>query len=143
MKRLLLSCILLALFAVINTSCTKQDDADAFVGFYSTSAVVTSTWGGSTNTSTSNGTMTITKVSANQIQTSGWFNTYGEVVGNALYLESCSHNASDFIVTNVFGTGFINGNVLTFSCTTSGKILAHGTWYPYYSTSQHTCIKQQ
>lgn len=135
--------IALTLCVVLNTACTKEDDADAYVGKYSVSATSTSTWGGMSHTSAYSGTMYITKVSANRVQTSGWFNTYGEVIGNAIYLESCSTNDSEMSVTNVFGVGVLNGNVLTFSCTTSGRMDINGTWYSYYSSSQHTCIKQQ
>ena len=142
MKKHLFCLALLSIFTFLVTSCNKQDDADAFVGTYSASATSTVTWGGMTYSNATTGTMQITKISANRVQTSGWFNTFGEVVGNAIYLESCSHNASDFQVTNVFGVGALNGNVLTFSCSTSGKTLSYGTWYPYYSSSQHTCIKQ-
>ena len=133
MKKLLLNCLLLSIFAVLNSACSKQDDdADAFVGYYTTSATVTSTWAGTTHTSALSGNMTITKVSANRVKTSGWMSTYGEVVGNAIYLESYPYSESDYTTTTVFGPGFLNGNVLTFSCTESGKILSSGTWYPYY-----------
>lgn len=142
MKKHLFGFWVLSLLAFLVVSCNKQDDADAFVGTYSASATATVTSGGTTYSNATTGTMHITKISANRVQTSGWFNTYGEIVGNAIYLESCSYNVSDFMVTNVFGVGTLNGNVLTFSCTTSGKTLSYGTWYPYYSSSQHTCIKQ-
>ena len=44
--------------------------------------------------------------------------------------------------TTVFGTGTLNGNVLTFTCTTSGQLAYQGVMYPYYSNAQMTCIRQ-
>ena len=41
-----------------------------------------------------------------------------------------------------FGTGTLNGNVLTFTCTTSGQLAYQGVMYPYYSNAQMTCIRQ-
>ncbi len=132
----------ISLCVIFSTSCTKEDDADAFVGRYSVSDIENETYAGMTHTSSISGTMNITKVSANRIQTSGWIDTFGEVVGNAVYLESISGTNSNGSLTIAFSNGYLNGNVLTFSSTTSGSIQINGNWYSYSSLGQHTCIKQ-
>lgn len=140
MKRLVFG--VFALLLMVSTSCSKKDDADAFVGSYSVSTVENVTWGGSSGTVTDNGTLTITKVSSNRVQTSGYFNTFGEVVGSSLYLESKTSTDSSGTLTIVFGTGILNGNVLSLTSTMSGRLASNGVLYPFYSTAQHTCIKQ-
>ncbi len=142
MKKALFGCILLSFMAVLNTSCLKEDDADAFVGTYYVTAITTATSGGSSYSYSSNSTLNIRKVSANRVQTSGWFSTYGNVIGNTVYFDSYSCNESDFRVTYSFNAGLLNGNVLSVSDMCSGSSLHYGTWYPYYSTTQHTCVKQ-
>lgn len=140
MKKILFGAF--ALLLMVLTSCSKTDDADAFVGRYSVSTVENVIWGGSSGTVTDNGTLTITKISSSQVQTSGYFNTVGEVVGSNLYLESRTTSDSSGTLTIVFGTGVLNGNVLTLSSTMSGRLANNGVLYPFNSTAQHTCIKQ-
>ena len=132
----------LALLLMLFTSCSKNGGVDAFVGRYSVSTVENVTWGGSSGTLTDNGTLTIMKVSSNQVQVSGYFNTFGKVVGSKLYLESKTTSDSSGTLTIVFGTGVLDGEVLTLSSTMSGQLASQGVLYPFYSTAQHTCIKQ-
>ena len=131
-----------ALLLMVFTSCSKDGGVDAFVGRYSVSTVENVTWGGSSGTITDNGTLTITKVSSNQVQTTGYFNTFGKVVGTKLYLESKTTTDSSGTLTIVFGTGVLDGEVLTLTSTMSGKLASNGVLYPFNATAQHTCIKQ-
>lgn len=140
MKKLVIGAF--ALLVVMFASCSKNDGADAFVGRYSVSTVENVTWGGSSGTLTDNGTLTITKVSSNQVQTTGYFNTFGKVVGSKLYLESTTNSDSSGTLTIVYGTGVLDGDVLTLTSTMSGKLASNGILYPFYATAQHTCIKQ-
>ena len=133
---------MLSICVVLNTACTKEDDADAFVGTYSVSTIENATWGGFSTTLTDNGTLRITKVSDNRVHVSGYFNTYGSAVGNCLYLESYTTSDSSGSLTIVFGTASLNGTVITLSSTTSGSLKYQGISYPFHATSRHTCIKQ-
>ena len=140
MKKLTIAlCILLLAFA---TSCTKEDNAEAFVGTYNVSTVEHVTWGNDSGSLTDTGVLTITKVSNNRVRTSGYFTTEGEISGKIVYFESMSSSDSYGHTTTVFGTGTLNGNVLSFTCTSSGQIAYQGVMYPYYSTAQMTCIRQ-
>ena len=140
MKKLTIAlCILLLAFA---TSCTKEDNAEAFVGTHNVSTVEHVTWGNDSGSLTDTGVLTITKVSNNRVRTSGYFTTEGEISGKNVYFESMSSSDSYGHTTTVFGTGTLNGNVLSFTCTSSGQIAYQGVMYPYYSTAQMTCIRQ-
>lgn len=137
-----LAVVLCALFVVFATSCTKDGNAEAFVGTYNVSTVEHVTWGNDSGTLTDTGILYITKVSSNRVRTSGYFSTEGEVVGNSVYFESMYAQDAAGYTTTVFGTGNLNGNVLSFTCNSSGQLAYNGVMYPYYSTAQMTCIKQ-
>lgn len=138
-KTLLLSFVVLLTIA---TSCSKANNADAFVGQYAVSTIENVTWGNDSGTLTDNGIFTITKLSSSRIQVSGYINTFGEVIGNSLYLESYTTSDSSGELTIVFETGVLKGNVLTLQSTTTGQLKYHGVLYPFYSTARMTCIKQ-
>ena len=140
MKKLTIA--LCALLLAVATSCTKDGNADAFVGTYNVSTVENVTWGNDSGSLTDTGVLTIVKVSKNRVRTSGYFSTEGEVNGNNVYFESMSASDSYGHTTTVFGTGTLNGNVLFFTCTSSGQLAYNGVLYPYYSTAQMTCIRQ-
>jgi len=141
MKKIILlaSCILFVAFA---TSCSKKDNAEDFVGRYNVSTIENVTWGNDSGSVTDAGVLTITKISKNRVKTSGYFSTEGEINGNNVYFESMSASDSYGHTTTVFGTGTLNGNVLIFTCTTSGQLAYQGVMYPYYSNAQMTCIRQ-
>ena len=141
MKKLIIlaSCILFVAFA---TSCNKIDNAEDFVGTYKVSTVEHVTWGNDSGSLTDTGVLTITKVSKNRVRTSGYFSTEGEISGNNVYFESISASDSYGHTTTVFDKGTLNGNVLSFTCTSSGQLAYNGVLYPYYSTAQMTCIRQ-
>ncbi len=140
MKKLAIA--LCTLLLAVATSCTKDGNADAFVGTYNVSTVENVTWGNDSGSLTDTGVLTIVKVSKNRVRTSGYFSTEGEVNGNNVYFESMSASDSYGHTTTVFGTGTLNGNVLFFTCTSSGQLAYNGVLYPYYSTAQMTCIRQ-
>ena len=140
MKKLIL--IASCLFLVFATSCSKMDNAEAFVGTYNVSTVEHVTWGNDSGSLTDTGVLTITKVSKNRVRTSGYFSTEGEISGNNVYFESISASDSYGHTTTVFDKGTLNGNVLSFTCTSSGQLAYNGVLYPYYSTAQMTCIRQ-
>ena len=141
MKKLIIiaSCLLFVAFA---TSCSKMDNAEEFVGTYNVSTVEHVTWGNDSGSLTDTGVLTITKVSKNRVKTSGYFSTEGEISGNNVYFESISASDSYGHTTTVFDKGTLNGNVLSFTCTSSGQLAYNGVLYPYYSTAQMTCIRQ-
>lgn len=141
MKKLIIlaSCILFVAFA---TSCSKMDNAEDFVGTYKVSTVEHVTWGNDSGSLTDTGVLTITKVSKNRVRTSGYFSTEGEISGDNVYFESISASDSYGHTTTVFDKGTLNGNVLSFTCTSSGQLAYNGVLYPYYSTAQMTCIRQ-
>jgi len=138
-QMIIASCLLFVAFA---TSCSKIDNAEEFVGTYNVSTVEHVTWGNDSGSLTDTGVLTITKVSKNRVRTSGYFSTEGEISGNNVYFESMSASDSYGHTTTVFGTGTLNGNVLSFTCTSSGQLAYNGVMYPYYSTAQMTCIRQ-
>ena len=130
------------MFVAFATSCSKTDNAEEFVGIYNVSTVEHVTWGNDSGTLTDTGVLTITKVSKNRVRTSGYFSTEGEISGNNVYFESMSASDSYGHTTTVFDKGTLNGNVLSFTCTSSGQLAYNGVLYPYYSTAQMTCIRQ-
>ena len=140
MKKLLLGIV--GVLLVATTSCVKTNNADAFVGTYSVSTIEHVTWGSDSGTLTDNGTFIITKVSSSRIQVSGYLNTFCDVVGNSLYLESYTTSDSYGRLTIVFDTGVLKGNVLTLPSTTTGQLKYNGVPYPYHASTQMTCIKQ-
>ena len=136
--------IYLLLFFVVliglASSCTKTGNADAFVGRYSVSTIENITWGNDSGTLTDYGNIDITKVSSSRIQVFGYFNTFGEVSGNNLYLESLKSDEGNLIT--VFDTGTLDGNVLILPSTTTGRFPYNGVYYPYHASTRMTCIKQ-
>ncbi len=146
MNATLKSLMLTALIAVILSACTtsfdKEDDADSFVGTYNVSVVEHVVWGNDSGTLTNTGTLMITKLSASRVQTSGFFRTQGEVTGKSVYFEAIHSSGSDGYTDDVFGPGFLNGNVLTVTGNSTGQLKYNGTLYPYRRTAEITAIKQ-
>ena len=138
-------------FAVITASfltnsCSPdalKDDADDFVGTYKASVIENVRWGSDGGTLTPTGTFFITKVSASRVKVSGYIDTYGEVNGKTVYFESMYNSDLEGYITTVFQQGILNGNVLTFSTTSTGQLKYNGILYPYSATSSWTAIKQQ
>ena len=133
----------LALFAISCSPEALKDDADDFVGTYKASVIENVRWGSDSGTLTPTGTFYISKVSANRVQVTGYINTYGEVNGKTVYFESMYDSDSEGYITTVFQQGILNGNVLTFSTTSTGQLKYNGKMYPYSATSSWTAIRQQ
>ena len=64
------------------------DDAYDFIGVYKVSVIEHVVWGASSGTLNDTGTLTITRIDKNRVQTNGYFRTQGEVVGNIVYFEA-------------------------------------------------------
>ena len=114
---------LVALVVLAFISCSKEspsDDADAFVGTYSVSVVEHVVWGTASATLTDTGTLKIIKISSNRVQTSGYFRTQGEVVGNIVYFEAMHSSDSEGYLDDVFGPATLSGNVITVTGNTTG-----------------------
>ena len=121
----------------------KADDADAFVGTWNVSVVEHVVWGYSSGTLTDTGTLIITKISASRVQTSGYFRTQGEVVGNVVYFEATHSSDSAGYMDNVFGPATLNGNVITVTGNTTGQLKDNGIAYPFRRTAEITMIRKQ
>lgn len=137
------SIFLSALFAISCSPDALKDDADNFVGTYKASVIENVRWGSDSGTLTPTGTFYISKVSANRVKVTGYINTYGEVNGKTVYFESMYSSDSEGYITTVFQQGILNGNVLTFSTTSTGQLKYNGKMYPYSATSSWTAIRQQ
>ena len=144
MKKLL---PLLLLFSFLFSSCAgtlqKDDEADAFVGAWSVSVIEHVVWGSASGTLTDTGTIIITKISANRIQTSGYFRTQGEVVENVVYLEAMHSSDSAGYIDSVFGPATLSGNVITVTGNSTGQLKDNGISYPYRRTAEITMIRKQ
>ena len=138
--------ILTVLLTIILTfsSCIKdkEGDADQYVGIYKVSVVQNVTWGGSSSTLTDSGTITITKLSSNQIQVRGYFSTNGRVSGNTVYFESMSSSDEAGNINTVFDAGIYNGGIITVNATRTGQLRNNGVLYPFTSIDRMTIIKQ-
>ena len=136
--------IIIITVALSFCTCTKDADGDAdmYVGVYSVSVVENVTWGGSSGTLTDNGTITITKLSSNQVKVTGYFSTTGRVSGSTINLEGMSTSDSSGSINTVFGTGIYNGGTITISSTRTGQLKSNGVMYPFTSRDQITAIKK-
>lgn len=121
-----------------------RDDADAFVGTWNVSTIDHVVWGAASGTLTDTGTLQISKISSNRVQTSGYFQTQGEVVGNVVYFEPMhySSGSAEYLDT-VFGPATLKGNVITVTLNTTGQLKNNGIAYPYRATSETTMIRKQ
>lgn len=127
---------------ILLPSCSlMQDDADAFIGTYSIDITQYVKWGGDSGTLHNSGTLTITKLSPTRVETSGYFNTEGEVIGSSIYFDSIYEADSDGYYSITFGPGTLVGNLLTFSATRSGKLKYYGTLYPFSSSDSYSATK--
>ena len=126
------------------SSCINNEDSatvDNLVGTYSISAVEYVTWGYSSGTMSNSGMLTISKISGNRIQTSGFFSTTGTVSGNTLFFEAFNSSDAYGYITYSFSSATLSGNVMTFTIYASGQLADNGVMYPYRMTSNVTAIK--
>ena len=143
MKRILTIFLCIGLLSSCSGTLQKEDEADAFVGTWNVSVVEHVVWGASSGTLTDTGTLLITKVSANRVQTSGYFRTQGEVVGNVVYFEAMHSSDAAGYMDDVFGPATLNGNVITVTGNTTGQLKDNGILYPYRRTAEITMIRKQ
>ena len=143
MKRFLLFIASVFALASCSGALDKEDEADAFVGTWNVSVVEHVVWGSASGTLTDTGTLIITKISANRVQTSGYFRTQGEVVGNVVYFEAMHSSDSAGYMDDVFGPATLNGNVITVTGNTTGQLKDNGVAYPYRRTAEITMIRKQ
>ena len=130
------------LFSSCSGTLNKEDEADAFVGTWSVSVVEDVVWGASSGTLTDTGTLFITKISANRVQTGGYFRTEGEVVGNVVYFEAMHSSDYAGYIDSVFGPATLSGNVITVTGNSTGQLKDNGKAYPYRRTAKMTLIRQ-
>lgn len=142
--RLILTALSIIQAILLVSSCSKMspDSADAFVGIYSASVIENVVWGYDSGTINDNGTLFITKLSANRVKVSGFLSTEGEVVGSYVYFEGESSYDSTGHLTISYSQGILSGNVLTFTVNMTGELASNGVLYPFRSTGYFTAIKQ-
>lgn len=121
MKKILFLCLIALGF--IFTSCSKEENvieenvieesvADKFVGKYSVYCNSISYGNSMINTDS---LLVITKISDNEIEANGYFNTIGFVADtNHIYFEPLSYNSIQETSSIEFTGGVLEGNVLTF-----------------------------
>lgn len=118
-------------------SCVKAvpvpDPADYFVGNYTFMDNYFIRWGADSRNLTSNGSFTLTKISANQVQMTGAWNTLGTIVGKTVSFGFCPQSDASGHIDYTFGSGSLNGDYkkLTFTYTGYGSALyTNGISYP-------------
>lgn len=135
MKKCFLFCVIVFLSVACGKLSPAADPADAFVGNYSYTDSYYVRWGGDSKSSSLNGTFTLTKISANQVQMSGAWSTIGNVIGNTVSFGTCPQTDSQGYVNYTFGSGSLTGNTLTFSYVGYGSIrFTNGVSYPWESS---------
>ncbi len=121
---------------------TNEDSADRFVGTYAISITEYVVWGNDSGTLNDTGVLTITKTSEDKVSASGFMINTGTVANSAIYFESIRASDSAGYMTTTFGPATLNGNVLTMTATSTGKLGKNGVLYPFRSTQQITGIRQ-
>ena len=125
---------LLILISVMTFSCTSMftDPADAFVGRYTYTDKYFVTWGGDSRSLTTNGTFQLTKLSGNQVQMTGAWNSIGQVVGNTVSFSTDMQSDAAGYITYQFAAGTLTGKTLTFNYTGTGNLkYSNGIAYPF------------
>jgi len=141
-KSFLLLLALLGLLISCDPDPMAGDNAYDFIGVYKVSVIEHVVWGASSGTLNDTGTLTITRINKNRVQTNGYFRTQGEVVGNVVYFEAMHSSDSDGYIDSVFGPATLNGNVITVTGNQTGQLKSNGVLYPYRSTNEITMIRQ-
>lgn len=129
--------------SILIASCSPDQgdyNVEEFIGTYSVSVTEQMTLGNNSVMTTDSGILTISKISANSVQLSGYISTTGSVLGSMLYLNpSKTSDSSGNIIT--YSPAILNGNILTFTANQSGQIAYYGTMYSCHSTWIYTAIK--
>lgn len=124
-------------------SCSKRDDAQAFVGNYTVNIMESMTMFGQTKINYYNGRLVISKVSPTRVKVSGYLNTYGDVNGNTIYLEPTSDRTSDSSMDTVFEPGKLSFNVISFESMTVGQISNGRTTASMKAKGLWTAVKER
>lgn len=108
--------------SILIASCSPDQgdyNVEEFIGTYSVIVTEQMTWGNNSVMTTDSGILTISKISANSVQLSGYISTTGSVLGSMLYLNpSKTSDSSGNIIT--YSPAILNGNILTFTANQSG-----------------------
>lgn len=143
MKRFFIA-FLMAAVAVV-ASCTKEvkvDPADQFVGDYQFVENYYVHWGSASYSSTLESKFRISKVSANEVQMTGAWNTIGTVHGDAVSFGVCPQSDSEGYVNYTFGTANLVGNQLFFTYVGTGSVrYNNGVSYPWESSGNVIATK--
>ena len=136
-KNLLL--VLLTLLSLhFFSSCSKEDPADNFVGTYFVRAVGNVVWGNSSGVVTDSGYLSISKVSADRVQTDGFLSVSGNVSGNTVYFESTFETKGNAYLTTTFEPATKKSDVFYLSCEITGQLPSGGRLYPYNEKTKMT-----
>ena len=126
--------LLLLVFLSTLCSCNKYslyDPADIFVGTYTFTDNYYVKWGNDSKTITSSGSFKLTKISSNQVQMTGAWNTTGTISGNEIFFQSCIDGDTNGYITYIFGTGTLYKTQLNFTYSGSGSLkYNNGITYP-------------
>ena len=130
--------ILIFFSLILFSSCSKEDPADNFVGTYFVRAVGNVVWGNSTGVVTDSGYLSISKVSADRIQTKGFLSISGDVSGNTVFFESTYESKGNAYLTTTFEPATKNSDVFYLSCDIIGQLPSGGRLYPYHEKTKMT-----
>lgn len=123
---------LLMMLIVASCSMLMDDPADAFVGRYTYTDNYFVTWGSDSRSLTTNGAFQLTKLSRNQVQMTGAWNSIGQVVGNTVTFSTDIQSVASGYISYQFAAGTLTGKTLTFNYTGSGSLkYSNGIAYPY------------
>ena len=142
MKRLFFAFLMAAVAVAV--SCTKEarvDPADQFVGDYQYVDNYYVRWGGDAMSKTYVGSFSISKVSANEVQMIGDWNTLGTVHGNVVSFGACPQSDSEGYVNYTFGAANLVGNQLIFTYVGTGSVRYNGVPFPWECSGNVTATK--
>ena len=107
------------------------DPADRFVGYYSFMDYYNSVLGGSSQMLASEGSVRIVKISANEVQMNGYWNTTGVVTGNTVYFADDIQSNAGGHLRYTFSKATLSGGVLSFSYSGTGILKIKGVDCPW------------
>lgn len=127
--------VLFYIFALLLClSCGKHtpdpDPADYFVGNYTFTDNYYLRWGGDSRALANEGYFTLSKVSANQVEMTGAWNTLGTVTGNIISFSSCPQSDASGYLNFTFGVASLYGEQLSFTYSAMGSVQYKGVPFP-------------
>ncbi|MBQ9137617.1 MAG: hypothetical protein IJX65_03150 [Alistipes sp.] len=140
MKKFLQLFIIVVMSCCIGISCDKEQaggigSMEDLVGTYSVKLEQSIVWGGDSGLASDSGTVTITNISGNRVQLSGFISTTGELVNGNLYLDSNTSSDSYGYLTTRYNSIQFGGGIITIWAKTSGQLATtpYGTRYSFSS----------